>query len=297
MDTLSFIKPEHIMPIGNLSLRAKLIVEGMIAGLHKSPFHGFSAEFLEYRSYNTGETAKRIDWRKYAKSDRAVVRLFEDETNLFAHLLIDKSASMIYASAGNISKYEYARTVAAALAWILIRQRDAVGFAAFDENLKMYLPPRSTNVQLKNILKILDQIKAETITRCGAAIEILAKCIRRRGLCIIISDFFDDPLLIEQGLKHLRFKKQDIILLQILDFAEKHFEQRGNLRIQDLETGQIINIDGATAARYFTKGIEEHCEILKKSCKELKIEFETISTDEPFQKALFRVLQKRRRML
>lgn len=297
MDTLSFIKPEHIIPIRNLSLRAKLIVEGMIAGLHKSPFHGFSAEFLEYRSYNNAEATKRIDWRKYAKSDKAVVRLFEDETNLFAHLLIDKSASMIYSSAGIISKYEYARTIAAAIAWILIRQRDAVGFAAFDENVKMYLPPRSTNVQLKNVLKLLGQINADAKTRCGGAIEILARSIRKRGLCIIISDFFDDPLQIEQGLKHLRFKKQDIILLQILDSAENHFKQRGNLRIQDLETGQIINVDGATATRYFTKGMEEHCEILKKSCKELKIDFETISTDEPFQKALFRVLEKRRRML
>lgn len=295
MDTKSSLKPEHIIPIRNLSLRAKLIVEGMIAGLHKSPFHGFSAEFLEYRSYNTGDNSKNIDWRKFAKTDKAVVRLYEDETNLYAHILIDKSGSMAFSSQG-ISKFEYARTLAASLAWILIRQRDAVGFAAFDENVKTYIPPKSTNIQLKNILGSLDQITPEAQTRCGAAINTLALGLHKRGLCILISDFFDDPIQIMQGLRHLRFKKQDIILLQVLDVSENSFKQNGNVRFHDIETGQILRMDGSTATRYFSQGMKTHTDALKKCCKELQIDFEQITTDEPFQRALFRVLEKRGRM-
>ena len=295
MDTKSTLKPEQIIPIRNLSLRAKLIVEGMIAGLHKSPFHGFSAEFLEYRSYNAGDNAKSIDWRKFAKTDKAVVRLFEDETNLYAHILIDKSGSMAFSSQG-ISKFEYARTLAASLAWILIRQRDAVGFAAFDENVKTYIPPKSTNIQLKNILELLDKITPKAQTRCGAAIDTLARGLHKRGLCILISDFFDDPTQIMQGLRHLRFKKQDIIIIQVLDISENDFKQNGSVRFHDIETGQILRMDGITATRYFSQGMKAHTDALKKYCKELQIDFEMITTDEPFQKALFRVLEKRARM-
>jgi uncharacterized protein (DUF58 family) len=295
MDTKSSLKPEHIIPIRNLSLRAKLIVEGMIAGLHKSPFHGFSAEFLEYRSYNTGDNSKTIDWRKFAKTDKTVVRLYEDETNLYAHILVDKSGSMAFSSQGT-SKFEYARTLAASLAWILIRQRDAVGFAAFDDNVKTYIPPKSTNIQLKNILGLLDKINPEAQTRCGEAINTLALGLHKRGLCILISDFFDDPVQIMQGLRHLRFKKQDIILLQVLDTSERSFKQAGNVRFHDIETGQILRMDGITATRYFAQGLKNHTDALKKCCKELQIDFEQITTDEPFQRALFRVLEKRGRM-
>ncbi|MBD3316686.1 MAG: DUF58 domain-containing protein, partial [Chitinivibrionales bacterium] len=127
--TVGFLRPEHVAPIRSLSLRAKLIVEGLIAGLHRSPYHGFSAEFLEYRPYRTGESTRMIDWRKYAKTDKTVVRLFEDETNLYARIMLDKSASMRFASPGAVSKFDYGRTLAASLAWILVRQRDAVGLA------------------------------------------------------------------------------------------------------------------------------------------------------------------------
>jgi uncharacterized protein (DUF58 family) len=204
---------------------------------------------------------------------------------------------MVYKSKKMLTKFEYARTLAASLAWILIRQRDAVGFAAFDENVKTYLPPRSTNIQLKNILKSLDVITTEAKTCCGAAIDTLAKGLRKRGLCIIISDFLDDPQQIFQGLRHLRYKRQDIILLQVLDPAENTFEQKGDLRLQDLETGQVIRIDGITATDHFKKGLEKHTDQLKRFCKELHIDYEMITTDEPFQKALLRVLEKRRRML
>jgi uncharacterized protein (DUF58 family) len=290
------LNPEHLIPIRNLSLRAKLIVEGVIAGMHKSPFHGFSAEFLEYRSFTAGDNASRIDWRKYAKSDRTVVKLFEDETNLFANILIDKSGSMGFKLSG-VSKFEYARTLAAAIAWILIRQRDAVGLAVFDDRVKTYLQPRSTNIQLKHILGTLDKITPHEQTQCAAAINTLASGLKKRGMCIIISDFMDNPETIRQGLRHLRYKRQDILMLQILDSQELMFKQKGMYKFRDLESGADIKMDGRTASEYFNKGMSIHNNMLRSISRELQIDYEQVCTNEPFSKALIRILDKREKLL
>ncbi len=292
----AFLKPEQFAPVRNLSLRARLIVEGTIAGLHKSPYHGFSSEFLEYRPYFPGESTRRIDWRKYAKSDRTVVRLFEDETNLYATLMLDKSASMNFSSAGGMTKYDYARTLAASLAWILIRQRDAVGLYAFDERDNLYISPRSTNLQLKTLISHLDRMKPSGMTRCGAALSRLATALTKRGLCVVVSDLFDEPEAIIRGLRHLRFKKQDVIVLRVVDPMERHFASSTPLRLRDLETNEEIFLDASVAARFFRTGFSEHTGAIERACRDLRIDYETITTDEPFQKSLFRVLDKRRRM-
>lgn len=296
MNTLSLLKPEHFAPIRNLSLRARLIVEGMIAGMHKSPYHGFSAEFSEYRPYRSGESVRMIDWRKYAKIDRPYVRLFEDETNLFAYLMIDKSASMGFAGDGRMSKFEYARTLAASIAWILIRQRDAVGLAAFDEQIAAFLPPRSTNIQLKNILAVLDRMSPEAQTRCGFSIDRLAQGLRRRGLTVILSDLFDDPRNILQGLRHLRYKRQDVLLIWLIDPQERAFSQNRTYHLRDMESGRTLMLDGKVANRYLHDGLVQHHAIIMRGCRELKVELSVIETDEPFVHALMRVLQSRMRL-
>lgn len=294
--TASLLKPEHLAPIRNLSLRAKLIVEGTMAGLHRSPYHGFSAEFLEYRQYLAGESAKRIDWRKFAKTDRSFVKLFEDETNLFATILVDKSASMGLKINGPFSKFDYACTLAASLAWILVRQKDAVGFAAFDQTISVSLPPRSTNLQLKNMLGILDKLTPGLETKCGNAIDQIASTMRKRGLSILISDLYDDPDEVIRGLRHLRFKRQDVIVICVLDPFEIDFKENNTYRFQDLETGKIMQLDGVTARKFFKEGQAAHRMAIESACKELRIDVEIISTQEPFQRALFRILEKRRRM-
>ena len=290
------LKPEHLAPIRNLTLRARLIVEGTIAGLHHSPYHGFSTEFLEFRPYMAGESTRLVDWRKYAKSDRTVVRLFEDETNLFAYVLVDKSASMRFGSTKGMSKYEYAKTLAAAIAWVLIRQRDAVGFAAFDADEPVIVAPRSTNRHLQTIISLLDRSEPSGETRCGRAISRLAAVIKKRGLCVIISDLFDEPAEIIRALRHLRFKKQDIIVLRVLDPMEEHFTASSPLTIRDLETGKAISLDGAAAQRWYGEGNSRHHLALERACRDLRIDFRTMVTTEPFQHALLRVLDKRRRM-
>ncbi|MGA2508220.1 MAG: DUF58 domain-containing protein [Chitinispirillaceae bacterium] len=297
MKTTTLIKPEQLASIRSLSLRARLIVEGYFAGIHKSPFHGFSVEFLEYRPYRTGESARSIDWRKFARTDKAVVRLFEDETNLRAHLLIDKSASMRFASrAGLMTKLDYAKTLVASLAWILIRQRDAAGLAAFDETLSVMLPPRSTNVQIKTIIASLDRIEAGAKTRCGSAIESVATRLFKRGLCVVFSDLFDDPQHIIRGLRHLRFKRQDVMVLWILDPLELAFSGSVPYKFRDYETNEVLSIDGQSAARFFREGLDNHRNLLARACRELSVDLEIISTEEPFQKALTRIMEKRERL-
>jgi uncharacterized protein (DUF58 family) len=291
-----FLRPEHVAPIRSLSLRARLIVEGMIAGLHRSPFHGFSAEFLEYRPYRYGESTHLIDWRKYARSDKTMVRLFEDETNLAARILLDKSASMRFGSAGVMNKHDYGRTLAASLAWILIRQRDAVGLTAFDEAVDVTVAPRSTNVQLKTIIALLDRLEPGAATRCGQALHAVARTIRKRGLCILISDLFDEPEAIIQGLRHLRFKRQDVMVIWMLDPLERDFRSSSPLHIRDLESGEEILLDGAVAAEYHNRGFLAHRGRLQDAMRELAVDCEIVTTDEPFVKALLRIVEKRTKM-
>ncbi|MDR2579135.1 MAG: DUF58 domain-containing protein [Chitinispirillales bacterium] len=295
MKSLSVLRPDQMAPVRNLTLRAKLIVEGTIAGLHKSPFHGFSSEFLEYRPYLTGEPARKIDWRKFAKSDKSFVRLYEDETNLSAHILLDKSASMGFGS-GPMTKFDYARTLAASFAWILVRQKDAVGMAAFDEEIRWYMPPKSTNLQLKNIISHLETAAPNNQTRCGEVINSAAAMVKKRGLCVVISDFFDDPESIAMGLRHLRFKRQDILALAIADPMELNFSGKSDFRFKDIETGREITVDSQTASEYFNRGFTEHHAALNTICRELKIDFEVVTTAEPFHKSLLRIIEKRRRL-
>jgi uncharacterized protein (DUF58 family) len=297
MTSLSLLRPDQMAPVRNLTLRAKMIVEGAIAGLHKSPFHGFSSEFLEYRPYLTGEPARKIDWRKFAKSDKSFVRLYEDETNLSAHILLDKSASMGFGSGRSaMTKFDYARTLAASFAWILVRQKDAVGMAAFDEEIRWYMSPKSTNLQLKNIISHLEIAVPNNQTRCGEVINAAAAMVKKRGLCIVISDFFDDTESIAMGLRHLRFKRQDILALAVADPMELDFGGKSDFRFRDIETGREITVDSQTAAEYFNRGFTEHHAALSTICRELKIDFEVVTTAEPFHKSLLRIIEKRRRL-
>ena len=286
--TFTFLHPEHLAPIRNLDLRARLIVEGTIAGLHQSPYHGFSTEFLEYRPYLPGESTRRIDWRKFAKTDRTVVRLFEDETNLYANILIDKSASMKFCSTKIMDKYDYARTLAASLALILVRQRDAVGLSAFDETTSCSLAPHSTNIQLKTIMANLTAWKLRRHAVRGRIIPF-AQTLKKRGLCIVISDLFDEPEEIIRGLRHLRFKKQDIIVLRIADPMEQNFKMRPRSRYTILKRVKSSRLTRHCRASSIRE-LPSITPIKKRACQELAIHCGAILTSQPFHKALLRVL-------
>lgn len=291
----TFLKPEHLSPLSGLSLRAKHIVEGLIAGMHRSPYHGFSSEFLEFRPYREGEPASKIDWRKYAKTEKNFVRLFEDETNLYAHILLDKSASMKFTSGKYWSKFEFARTLAAAISWIFIRQRDAVGLALFAEHVENMIKPGSTNIKLKEIISILENAEPSDTTNCSPAINRVASTLKKRGLTVIISDLMDDADEIIKSLKHLKFNGQDILLIRILDPLEMNFISKNDLDIVDLETATHLKLDAGSARESFIEGFNDHQKIIDKGCRELTIDYITLSTESPFAEALLKVVEKRNR--
>lgn len=294
--TLTYLKPEHLARIRNLHLWARHIVEGMNVGVHRSPYHGFSAEFSEYRAYQPGESTRMIDWRKYAKSDATVVRLYEDETNLFAYLLLDTSASMAFASPGNVPKYSFASVLCASLAWILVRQRDAVGLAAFDERVRTMIPPKSTNMQLRILIAAMDELEPEGTTRSGEAMNVLAGQVRKRGMVVVASDLLDDITQIERGLRHLRFKRQDVILLWIRDPLEQHFAHDSPLRLHDLETGERVDLDPQVAASHYNEGMAQHTAAVESLCRDLSVDLIPVCTNEAFERVLSRIMQKRKRL-
>ena len=290
------IRPEHLADIRSLQLRARTIVEGMIAGLHKSPYHGFSAEFSQYRPYFAGESVRYIDWRALGRTDRTVVKLFEDETNLRAHLLLDISASMSFRGRAPLSKLEYACTLAAAISWLFIRQRDATGLALFDDEIRTFIPPRTSSAHLQTIINTLQSSRAGASTRCGQALEQIAQRLTRRGLVVLISDLLDDTAEIIRGVRHLRHSGQDVIVLWIMDPAEHDFEYTGPLVIRDSESGDEIRCDGAIASEQYRAAFMEHRRLLTDACRDLRADCIEVFTSEPFAASLMRVVQKRRHL-
>lgn len=294
-DYRKYLNPEIVSKLASMDLRARLVVEGFITGLHKSPYHGFSVEFSEHRQYMPGDEIKHVDWKVYGKTDRFYVKQFEEETNLKSYLLVDVSASMGYSSNG-ISKLQYASYLAGALTYLMIRQRDAVGLILFDEKIRRYLPPRSITTYLDQILKELDQTKSGSKTNISAALHQMAERIKRRGLIILFSDLFDEPREVISGLKHFRHKKHEVILFHILDPFELTFEFKNDSIFKDLETGEEINTQPWHIRREYQNQVEEFIKNYKKVCRENKIDYITLNTKQDYDRALFEYLLKRKRI-
>jgi len=211
-----YLIPEVLAKLKQIDLKAKLVVEGFLTGLHRSPYKGFSQEFAEYRVYMPGDEPKRIDWKVYAKTDRFFIREYEEETNLKAYILLDASGSMGYTS-NKVTKLEYASYLAASLAYLLIKQRDSVGLITFTSKLDDYVPPRSSPSHLPVLLKKIDKIKPGGDTNLANTFHQLAEKIKRRGLVIILSDLFDDKDRVLSALRHFRHKKHEVLVFNILD--------------------------------------------------------------------------------
>ena len=191
-DYRKYLNPEIISKLNSLELRARLVVEGFIVGLHRSPYHGFSVEFTEHRPYMQGDSPKDIDWKVFGKTEKYFIKQYEEETNLRSYILLDTSKSMNYASEGNVRKIDYASTLVAALGYLMVEQQDAVGLALYAEKINKFLPPKATKTYLLEIYKQLSAIIPSDKTQTASALNSLAEKIKRRGLVIIISDFFDD---------------------------------------------------------------------------------------------------------
>ena len=271
-------------------------MEGFIAGLHKSPYHGFSVEFAQHRQYMPGDSLKNIDWRVYGRTDKFFVKQFEEETNLKAYILLDCSASMGYKSGGNISKLEYGSYLAAALTYLLLRQRDAVGLITFDSKIRSYIPPRSIQGYLSRITSELSGIEPGGTTEISGALHLMAERLKRRGLVIIISDFFDDEDGALMGLKHFRHDHHEVLVFHLLDPMEKSFAFQGNLRFKDLETGERMPVLPEHLRLDYQREFRQFLRAIEGGCRDHRIDYMLFDTDEPFDTALFKYLNKRKRM-
>lgn len=291
----TYLNPQIVSKLNNLSLRARLVVEGFIVGLHRSPYHGFSVEFAEHRAYGPGDEIRHVDWKLFAKTDRYYVKQFEEETNLKSYLLLDQSRSMTFQSNG-VSKLSYTQTLAAALAYLMLKQQDAVGLALFDTELRHYVPPRAKPSHLNTILGYMSRMQAGGATTIAPILHQLAESIVKRGLIILISDLFDDPDEVLMGLKHFRHKKHEVIVFHILDPQELAFTFSSRTRFRDLETGEVITTEPWHIREAYQNRMERFIEDYRTRCRQQNIDYVQITTDRPLDRALSEYLLKRRHM-
>jgi uncharacterized protein (DUF58 family) len=290
----SFIDPSSLMRIKSLQLRAKVVVEGFYHGLHRSPCHGFSVEFSEYREYTPGDDPRYLDWRLFARSDRYYVKRFEDETNLRCHLLVDMSRSMGYGSM-SYTKREYARTAAATLAYFLASQRDAVGLLTFDEKIAEYLPARYRPGHMHRLMLLLEHSLSGTATDLSAPIEQIARTVTKRGLIVLISDLLAPIDSLARNLTYLRSRGHEVVLLRVLDPAEVGFAFDTPAMFHDLESGRDVYIDPAVAREDYLARFEAHSRAIGETCGALGIDYYRFTTDRPLELALFDFLSARLR--
>jgi uncharacterized protein (DUF58 family) len=288
-----FIHPELVAQLSKLELKAKLVVEGFMAGLHKSPYHGANVEFAEHRQYYPGDDIRYIDWKAYGRFEKYYIKEYEEETNLKCYILLDKSASMDYRSTG-LSKLEYTTYLAASLAYLMLKQQDYVSLVTFGAEIEKYIPPRGTLNHLHILFEELSRLKASGDTRMSKVFHELAEKIKRRGLIIVISDLLDDPEEVIGGLKHFRHKKHEVILFHVLDEYEISFPFRGPTLFKGLEGGEL-QADPQLIRDEYISNIRRFLQEYKRKCGEAKIDYALLNTNTPFGYALLSYLTKRRK--
>ncbi len=288
----NYLDPNALSRLGSMELVARLVVEGFITGLHKSPYQGFSVEFAEHRQYMPGDEIRHIDWKVYGKSDRYYVKKFEEETNLRAYILLDASGSMGYRHDG-LSKLEYGCYLAASLSYLMLRQRDSVGLVTFDTAIREYIPARGEATHLQALLSTLGELETGNETQISTIFHELAKRIVRRGLIIIISDLIDDQQAVLSALKHFRHRKHEVIVFHVLDPAELAFPFEGPIIFRDLETQAILPTQADDLRDAYRTEMESFLQTYRRGCGANAIDYVQMSTSEPFAHALAAYLSHR----
>jgi uncharacterized protein (DUF58 family) len=289
-----YLKPEVIRTVARLDLRAKFIVEGFLAGLHASPYHGFSVEFSEHRRYAQGDDPRDIDWLIYAKTDRYYIKKYQAETNITGYLVMDLSESMAYTYRQELSKFEYSVCLAAALGYLMVHQQDPVGLITFDEKIRNSLPARSKRSQLGNILALLAKLKPVGPTEIARNLRRIAAMLRHRSLIILFSDLLADPEPVIESLHLLRHARHDIILFHVLDEAEVNFPFDGMVDLKDPESGQSLILDAPAMRSDYLQALQELCGRYRKECASMGVDYVNLNTSQPFDKALVEYLSQRK---
>jgi uncharacterized protein (DUF58 family) len=294
-DRRRFLNPAIVTRLSGMDLKARLVVEGFVAGLHKSPHRGFSVEFAEHRPYMPGDPLRHVDWKVYAKTRRVYVKEFEEETNLRGYLLLDASGSMGLGS-GEVTKFEYAAHLAAALAYLMIRQRDSVGLLLFDREVRRFLPPRSARGQLHHLLREIEAARTGERTDVAASLQTLSERIHRRGLIILLSDLMDSPEAILRALRQFRHRKHELVVFHIMDPAEFDLPYDEEVVLRDLETGQEMLTQPWRIRSEYARSVADWCDAYRRACHESSIDYVPMNTTTPFDHALFEYLKKRKRL-
>lgn len=303
------LNPDILTQLAPLELKARTIVEGFISGLHRSPYHGFSVEFAEHRPYSPGDNFKHIDWKVYGKTERFYVKQYEEETNLRAHIVLDVSSSMYFRHFAEWSKLRYAIHYAAALMYMMNRQRDACGLVMFDREVREQFPAKSSYSHLRMLFARMEKLLEKETEEAGQerasasadALHDLAEKLKHRSLIIILSDLFEnvaDHDALISALKHLRHRKHEVLLMNVLEHqSERQLDfPDGKFIFEDMETGSEMEVMPAQVKDEYQKKIREYTHQFKIACSEAQIDFEEIDTQSPFDLALLAYLNKRKRL-
>ena len=284
-DTLKLLDPKAIARAEALGMNACFIVEGYMAGEHKSPYRGFAIEFAQHREYAPGDDVRHLDWKVQAKTERYYIKQYEQETNFVAHLLLDGSESMNYRS-GELSKLEYGKMMAACLAYVILHQRDAVALGIFDEEIREYLPRSDNRDNLFKIMNRLAGFDATGKTQVAEVLHGMANQVRRKGIMIVMSDFFDDEAAIVEGIQHLRFAGHEVILMQILDPYEIDFPFTGMVEFDGLENIPKVQTRPTQIKKTYHREFEAFRQRLRDACDRNQCHFVEVRTDQPFDEIL-----------
>jgi len=290
-----YLDPAVISRLKGIDVKARLVVEGFVTGLHRGPYKGFSVEFAEHRPYMPGDPIRHIDWKVYGKTDRFYIKEYEEETNLRAYIILDASGSMGYTS-GGISKLEYGCYLGASLAYLMLKQQDSVGLLTFDTRIRKYIPPRSVGRHLHAILKELTEITPSEETDLGVSLYELAQRVKRRGLIIVISDLLDDADKVVRGLKLFRHRKHEVIVFHVLDPFEVNFPFENEVILKDMETGEEVPAVPWDIRREYKSQVAAWISRYRSVLRQSGIDYVPINTQTTFDVALFSYLEKRQRM-
>jgi uncharacterized protein (DUF58 family) len=290
-----FIDPATLTKISTLELVARTVVEGFIAGLHRSPHLGFSVNFAEYRPYRPGDDIRKIDWKVFGRLDRYFVKEYEGETNTSIQLVLDCSRSMAYESQG-IRKLEYGQFLAACLGYFAFKQRDSVGFVSYDEDVVDFVPPRGSIGHLNTVLHTIERAQAGQKTNFVKPLVSIAERLRHRGIIIVISDLYDEQERVMNGLRHLAYRGNDVIVFQVLDPAELNFDFSESAQFVDMETRAEMHVIPDFIRQEYRKIIKDQIAYYERECQKDRMDYALVNTSQPLDHALFAYLLRREQL-
>lgn len=288
-DKPNYFDPVMLSKLSTLTLRARSVVEGLMSGLHTSPYKGFSVEFSEHRQYVPGDEIRHIDWKAYGKFDRYYIKEYEEETNLRCYLLVDASASMDYRSNG-VSKFDYACYLAAALAYVMLNQQDLVGLVTFGAGIRRQLPPRSSPGHLRAVIDSLEHTEPTGDTALGRILHRVASQLKRRGLVILLSDLLDEPAEVMEGLRHLRYQKHEVLVFHVLDHDEVTFPFTQLTQFEDLEDEARVVTDPRAIAADYQEQVQQFIKDYEAMCRRQAIGYLFFDTRTPLDRGLLKYL-------